>query len=260
MQCKIVTYHLKILYLQQMQQKVTPYQNTNDTKTEQVANMFNNISPTYDFLNHFLSLGVDIIWRKKAIKQLLKDNPKYILDIATGTGDFAFEAIKILNPEKIIGIDISAGMLAVADKKIIERQKSAIFEVQMGDSENLIFETNTFDAATVAYGVRNFDNLLKGLSEINRVLKKGGKLVVLEFSKPKAFPIKQLYTFYFKHITPTIGKLFSKDKGAYTYLPASVEAFPDGDNFLLIMKDAGFKDTKCTPLAFGICSIYTGVK
>ncbi|TAF46173.1 MAG: bifunctional demethylmenaquinone methyltransferase/2-methoxy-6-polyprenyl-1,4-benzoquinol methylase UbiE [Sphingobacteriales bacterium] len=243
-----------------MIQKITPYQNTTDSKTKQVATMFNNISATYDFLNHFLSLGIDIIWRKKAIKQLLKDKPKYILDIATGTGDFAFEAIKILKPEKIMGVDISAGMLAVADKKIIERQKSSIFEVQLGDSENLAFANNTFDAATVAYGVRNFDNLLKGLSDIHRVLKTGGKLVVLEFSKPKVFPVKQLYTFYFKHITPAIGKLFSKDNGAYTYLPASVEAFPDGDNFLLIMKNAGFNDTKCTPLAFGICSIYTGIK
>ncbi len=243
-----------------MPQKITPYRNNSVSKTEQVATMFNNISATYDFLNHFLSLGIDIIWRKKAIKQLLNDKPKYILDIATGTGDFAFEALKILKPEKIIGIDISAGMLAVADKKIIERHKSAVFEVQLGNSETLAFANNTFDAATVAYGVRNFDNLLKGLADINRVLKTGGKLVVLEFSKPKFFPIKQLYTFYFKHITPSIGKLFSKDKAAYTYLPASVEAFPDGDNFLLIMQNAGFNNTKCTPLAFGICSIYTGIK
>jgi demethylmenaquinone methyltransferase / 2-methoxy-6-polyprenyl-1,4-benzoquinol methylase len=243
-----------------MANKVTPYHNTTVSKTEQVATMFNNISRTYDFLNHFLSLGIDIIWRKKAIKQLLRHQPKYILDIATGTGDFAFEALKALKPDKIIGIDISEGMLAVADKKIIERHQSNVFEVQLGNAENLAFAANTFDAATVAYGVRNFDNLLKGLTDINRVLKKDGKLVVLEFSKPKSFPIKQLYTFYFNHITPAIGKLFSKDNGAYKYLPASVEAFPDGTSFLSIMKNAGFNDTKCTPLAFGICSIYTGVK
>ena len=242
-----------------MTQKVTPY-HTAASKTEQVATMFNNISKTYDFLNHFLSLGIDIIWRKKAIKQLLKDKPKYILDVATGTGDFAFEAIKILKPEKIIGVDISAGMLAVADKKIIQRKKSDVFEVRLGDSEKLLFADNTFDAVTVAYGVRNFDNLLQGLTEISRVLKPNGKMVVLEFSKPKAFPIKQLYNVYFNHITPTIGKLFSNDNGAYKYLPASVEAFPDGEKFVEIMQNAGFNHTKCTSLAFGICSIYTGVK
>ncbi len=240
--------------------KVTPYKNTTASKTQQVATMFNNISKTYDFLNHFLSLGIDIIWRKKAIKQLLKDNPKYILDVATGTGDFAFEALKILKPEKIIGVDISEGMLAVADKKIIERKKTDVFEVLLGDSEQLLFPNNTFDAVTVAYGVRNFDDLLKGLTDINRVLKNGGKLVVLEFSKPKSFPIKQLYNVYFKYITPSIGKLFSNDNGAYKYLPESVAAFPDGEKFNIIMKNAGFNNTKCTPLAFGICSIYTGVK
>ncbi|MBL4678213.1 MAG: bifunctional demethylmenaquinone methyltransferase/2-methoxy-6-polyprenyl-1,4-benzoquinol methylase UbiE [Mucilaginibacter sp.] len=242
-----------------MSKTVTPYQNQ-ATKKEQVADMFNNISKTYDFLNHFMSLGIDIIWRKKAINELKKGQPKLILDVATGTGDFAFEALKILRPEKIIGADISAGMLEVAKQKIAKRGLSDKFEVKLGDSEKLPFEADEFDAVTVAYGVRNFENLEKGLTDINRVLKPGGKAVVLEFSKPKAFPIKQLYNFYFNYITPGIGKLFSKDARAYTYLPESVAAFPDGEAFRAVMHKAGFKDTKVRPLAFGICSIYTGIK
>lgn len=222
--------------------------------------MFNNISGTYDFLNHFMSLGIDVIWRKKAIGELLADQPKYILDVATGTGDFAFEAIRMLKPEKIIGVDISSGMLAVASEKIAKRNMSDVFEVQLGDSEKLLFEADTFDALTVAYGVRNFENLDQGLSDMLRVLKPGGKTVILEFSKPKVFPVKQGYNFYFKYITPTIGKLFSKDASAYTYLPESVAAFPDGKEFTQRMEKAGFRNTKCRPLAFGICSIYTGIK
>ena len=242
------------------QHKVTPYKNLDTSKKEQVATMFNNISKTYDFLNHFLSLGIDIIWRKIAIKELLKDKPDTILDVATGTGDFAFEALDILKPKKIIGVDISEGMLAVADKKIIERNKSEVFEVRLGDSEKLLFDDNSFDAVTVAYGVRNFENLEKGIADMLRVLKPNGKAVILEFSKPKAFPVKQLYNFYFKYITPTIGKVFSKDNSAYAYLPESVAAFPDGSNFTALMDKVGYKNTKCRPLAFGICSIYTGVK
>jgi demethylmenaquinone methyltransferase/2-methoxy-6-polyprenyl-1,4-benzoquinol methylase len=243
-----------------MSKTVTPYQNEQVTKKEQVADMFNNISKTYDFLNHFMSLGIDIIWRKKAINQLKKDQPKLILDVATGTGDFAFEALKILKPEKIIGVDISQGMLDVADQKITKRGLNDKFEVRLGDSERLLFDANTFDAVTVAYGVRNFENLEAGLADIYRVLKPGGKAVVLEFSKPKAFPIKQLYNFYFNYITPGIGKIFSKDSRAYSYLPESVAAFPDGETFTKLMDKVGFKDTKHKPLAFGICSIYTGVK
>ena len=242
------------------QNKVTPYKNLDTSKKEQVATMFNNISKNYDFLNHFLSLGIDIIWRKIAIKELLKDKPDTILDVATGTGDFAFEALDILKPKKIIGVDISEGMLAVADKKIIERNKSEVFEVRLGDSEKLLFDDNSFDAVTVAYGVRNFENLEKGIADMLRVLKPNGKAVILEFSKPKAFPVKQLYNFYFKYITPTIGKVFSKDNSAYAYLPESVAAFPDGSNFTALMDKVGYKNTKCRPLAFGICSIYTGVK
>jgi demethylmenaquinone methyltransferase/2-methoxy-6-polyprenyl-1,4-benzoquinol methylase len=243
-----------------MSKTVTPYQNEQSTKKEQVADMFNNISKTYDFLNHFLSLGIDVIWRKMAIKELKGDKPQYILDVATGTGDFAFESLKILKPKKIIGVDISRGMLDIADQKIAKRNLSDKFEVRMGDSEKLLFDAHEFDAVTVAYGVRNFENLEKGLADIQRVLRPGGKAVVLEFSKPKVFPVKQLYNFYFNYITPGIGKLFSKDARAYTYLPESVAAFPDGADFITLMDKVGFKNTKQRPLAFGICSIYTGVK
>jgi demethylmenaquinone methyltransferase/2-methoxy-6-polyprenyl-1,4-benzoquinol methylase len=243
-----------------MSKTITPYNNQQATKKEQVADMFNNISKTYDFLNHFMSLGIDIIWRKKAIGELKKDQPKLILDVATGTGDFAFEALKALNPNKIIGVDISRGMLDIAEQKIQKRNLGDKFEVKLGDSEKLPFEADEFDAVTVAYGVRNFENLETGLADIQRVLKPGGKAVVLEFSKPKVFPVKQLYNFYFNYITPGIGKIFSKDSRAYSYLPESVAAFPDGKSFVALMDKVGFKNTKHRPLMFGICSIYTGVK
>jgi demethylmenaquinone methyltransferase/2-methoxy-6-polyprenyl-1,4-benzoquinol methylase len=243
-----------------MSEIITPYQDDQVAKKTQVADMFNNISKTYDFLNHFLSLGIDIIWRKKAINELKKDNPQQILDVATGTGDFAFEALKILNPKKIVGVDISQGMLDIAQQKISKRGLGDKFSIKLGDSEKLPFEASEFDAVTVAYGVRNFENLEVGLADIYRVLKPGGKAVILEFSKPKKFPIKQLYNFYFSYVTPGIGKLFSKDARAYSYLPESVAAFPDGERFVSLMQKAGFKNTKHRPLAFGICSIYTGVK
>lgn len=243
-----------------MSNPVTPYQDPNATKKEQVAAMFNNISKTYDFLNHFMSLGIDVIWRKIAINQLKAEKPKYILDVATGTGDFAFEALKILNPEKIVGVDISRGMLDIAEQKIQKRKLAVKFEVRLGDSEKLLFDDNTFDATTVAYGVRNFENLERGLADMLRVLKPGGKAVILEFSKPKGFPVKQLYNFYFRFITPSIGKVFSKDSSAYSYLPESVKAFPSGEEFMALMHKVGYRDTKYRPLTFGICSIYTGIK
>ncbi|RZL69758.1 MAG: bifunctional demethylmenaquinone methyltransferase/2-methoxy-6-polyprenyl-1,4-benzoquinol methylase UbiE [Pedobacter sp.] len=242
-----------------MNQHVTPYQ-TESSKKEQVAEMFNNISGTYDFLNHFLSLGIDIIWRKKAIKELKALQPQVMLDVATGTGDFAFESIAILHPKKIIGVDISKGMLAMADKKIKERNLGDVFSVQLGDSEGLNFEDNTFDAITVAFGVRNYENLEKGLADMLRVLKPNGKIVILEFSKPKNFPIKQGYNIYFKYVTPFFGRLFSKDKQAYTYLPESVAAFPDGETFTSLMEKVGYKNTKHRSLTFGISAIYTGLK
>lgn len=238
---------------------VLPYKEEEAGKKAQVAKMFNNISRHYDFLNHFLSLGIDRGWRKRAIKLLKPLQPKYMLDVATGTGDFAFQALE-LNPHKVIGVDISEGMLEVGRKKIAKRNLAAKIELGKGDSENLLFEENKFDAVTVGFGVRNFENLEKGLREIYRVMKPGAMLVVLEFSRPRKFPFRQIYNFYFKAILPKIGRLISKDKSAYTYLPASVEAFPDGKDFENILHQVGFKNTTCEPLTFGISSIYTGRK
>ena len=238
---------------------ITPYKNTTQGKKEQVATMFNNIAPNYDFLNHFLSLGIDISWRKRAIKILKRENPRRILDIATGTGDFAIAAMAI-NPEKITGLDISEGMLAVGQEKINRKKLQNKIELVLGDSENLPFPDNTYDAITVGFGVRNFENLDKGLHEMYRVLSINGTVIILEFSRPKKFPVKQLYNFYFNHVLPFIGNLISKDENAYTYLPESVNAFPDGNDFLNILNKAGFKNTSSISLLFGIASIYTGKK
>ncbi|MGB3850362.1 MAG: bifunctional demethylmenaquinone methyltransferase/2-methoxy-6-polyprenyl-1,4-benzoquinol methylase UbiE [Tunicatimonas sp.] len=238
---------------------VVPYKDQQGTKTEQVAQMFNNISKRYDLLNHLLSLGIDIYWRKQAIKLLKPEKPKLILDIATGTGDFAIEALA-LKPEKVIGVDISEGMLAVGREKMKRRGLTDKIEMKLGDSERLPFEDNIFDAIIVAFGVRNFEHLEQGLADMHRVLKPGGTTVVLEFSKPQGFPFKQLYNFYFKNILPLIGKLISKDQSAYTYLPASVQAFPDGEAFLRVMRQVGYTQTQCKTLTFGISSIYWGKK
>ncbi len=237
---------------------VVPYKE-GVSKKDQVARMFNNISHRYDFLNHLLSLGIDKIWRRKAIGILQSIQPKQILDVATGTGDFALQAMA-LNPEKITCIDISEGMLEVGRKKIRARNLESKIELVQADSENIPFSHNKFDAVTVAFGVRNFEDLRRGLSEILRVLKPGGMLVVLEFSKPATFPFKQVYNFYFRFILPRIGSIVSNDKAAYTYLPKSVEAFPDGEDFLHILHDVGFKNTKCSSLSFGISTIYIGTK
>jgi demethylmenaquinone methyltransferase / 2-methoxy-6-polyprenyl-1,4-benzoquinol methylase len=238
---------------------VLPYKEEPSGKKEQVAQMFNNISRNYDFLNHFLSLGIDRGWRRKAIRILRPLKPKMMLDVATGTGDFAIQALA-LDPDKVIGVDISEGMLEVGRKKLDQRNLSPKVELLKGDSENLQFEENKFDAITVGFGVRNFENLEKGLSEILRVLKPGGMLVVLEFSRPRTFPFRQVYNFYFKAILPKLGRLISKDKSAYTYLPESVQAFPDGADFENILKKVGFKNTTCEALTFGISSIYTASK
>jgi demethylmenaquinone methyltransferase/2-methoxy-6-polyprenyl-1,4-benzoquinol methylase len=238
---------------------VVPYKDQKEGKKQQVATMFNNISKKYDLLNHVLSLGIDILWRKKAIKLLKEDQPKLILDIATGTGDFAIEALA-LHPEKIIGVDISEGMLNEGKKKMKQKKLDHLIDLQMGDSEKLLFEENKFDAVIVSFGVRNFENLEKGLADMYRVLKPGGKTVILEFSKPKKFPMKQAYSFYFKYILPQIGKLVSRDNSAYTYLPESVKVFPDGNDFIDILDRVGFKQTQCKTLTFGISSIYIGVK
>lgn len=241
------------------QKVVKPYNESSKTKKEEVAEMFNNISKRYDFLNHFLSMGIDKLWRKKAIKILGKNNPKVILDIATGTGDFALEALK-LNPEKIIGIDISEGMLNIGKEKMKKKKVNHIINLQLGDSENLNFDDNYFDGYTVGFGVRNFENLEKGLTEMLRVLKPKGIAVILEFSKPKKFPVKQSFYVYSKYILPTIGKVVSKDKRAYTYLPESINAFPEGQNFIDIMTKVGYKNVKSKLVSGGIATIYYGVK
>lgn len=239
---------------------VLPYNIEDKTKKEQVADMFNNISPKYDFLNRFLSLGIDILWRKAALDFLKQDKPQKILDIATGTADFALEAHKQFPKAQIIGVDISVGMLEKGKEKVKNKNLEDKIQLQLGDSERLLFEDNTFDAIIVAFGVRNFENLEKGLSDMLRVLKPKGKVVILEFSKPRQTPIKQLYNFYFKNILPSIGKMVSKDARAYTYLPESVQVFPEGKDFTGILEKIGFKNVSCKPLSFGISSVYVGQK
>ncbi len=234
---------------------VKPY-NPEGGKKEQVADMFNNISKTYDLLNRFMTMGIDTIWRKKAIKTLKPLHPQVLLDVATGTGDFAMESIRILQPKKIIGVDISQGMLDVAEQKAQKKGLGGQFEVKLGDSENLPFADQSFDAVTVAFGVRNFENLELGLSEIRRVLKPGGKAIILELSNPTAFPIKQLFQFYFHKVVPAMGKLISKDNRAYAYLPESVAKFPDGPRFAAICDQVGFAQCKVRPQTFGFCTIY----
>jgi demethylmenaquinone methyltransferase/2-methoxy-6-polyprenyl-1,4-benzoquinol methylase len=234
-------------------------QNKEEGKKEQVRNMFNNISGKYDFLNHFLSMGIDILWRKKMIRKIGEFEPKLILDVATGTGDLAIEVLKI-NPDQVIGVDISEGMLEVGKEKISKRKLDNKIKLQIGDSENLPFDENKFDAIMVAFGVRNFENLDNGLADMYRVLNKDGWIWILEFSKPKKFLIKQLYNFYFKNILPLLGRMISKDDFAYTYLPNSVREFPDGSNFLNHLKKAGFSDLKLFPLSFGIATIYCAKK
>lgn len=236
-----------------------PYQQSKKTKKGQVEEMFDNISPKYDALNHILSLNIDKIWRKKTIKKLKPFAPYTILDIATGTGDFAVAASK-LGDVSITGIDISGGMLTVAKNKIAKQNLEHKIQFQKADSENLPFDDNVFDACIVGFGVRNFENLNKGLAEILRVLKPGGTFFVLEFSKPVSIPFKQLYMFYFMHILPFIGRIVSKDKRAYNYLPESVKEFPDGESFLTILADVGFVKNQCFRQTFGIASIYEAHK
>lgn len=238
---------------------VVPYKDKDTSKREQVAEMFDHISPKYDLLNHVLSGGIDILWRKRAIRELRPFAPKTILDIATGTGDFALEALA-LKPEKIIGVDISEGMLAVGREKMKKRGVEQIIQMRSGDSEGLPFGDNEFDAVIVAFGVRNFENLAKGLADMHRVTRPGGTCVVLEFSNPRQFPFKQLYGVYSKRILPLIGRAVSKDASAYTYLPESVQAFPDGPDFLRRFETAGFTHTRWIPLTFGVASIYVGHK
>ena len=234
---------------------VKPYQ-ADGSKKEQVQQMFDNIAHRYDFLNRFLSMGIDKGWRKKAIAMLAEHKPKRILDVATGTADFALATME-LNPDEVIGVDISEGMLEIGREKIAKQGIENI-RLESGDSEQLKYEDGSFDAVIVAFGVRNFENLEKGLGEIKRVLKPGGVAMILEFSKPKGlFGI--LFTIYNKTLLPLWGKLFSGDNAAYKYLPESVAAFPEGDEFKAIMKRLQYDKVEDRRLTFGICSIYTGL-
>ncbi|AYD46414.1 bifunctional demethylmenaquinone methyltransferase/2-methoxy-6-polyprenyl-1,4-benzoquinol methylase UbiE [Arachidicoccus soli] len=239
---------------------IKPIQGSNLEKKEQVAEMFNDIAFKYDFLNRFLSAGIDVRWRKKAIDRIKDTQPARVLDVATGTADVALMTYKILKPAQIIGIDISEGMLNIGRDKIQKAGLNNRIYLQVGDSENLPFEDGSFDAITVAFGVRNFQNLEKGLSEMHRVLRPGGKLVVLEFSRPKQKIFKSIYHFYMNVVTPGIGKLFSKNKEAYQYLNESVQAFPERNDFVKLMNNATFKNTLYKPLTMGICCIYEGIK
>ncbi len=239
---------------------VVPYKDSDSSKKQQVAAMFDDIAFKYDFLNRFLSAGTDVRWRKKAIKQIASLQPKKILDVATGTADVAIMASGMLQPEKITGIDISNGMLEIGRKKIEKAGLGNIIELLNGDSETINFDDNSFDAVTVAFGVRNFQHLEKGLNEIHRVLKPGGKLVVLEFSQPKIPGVKWMYNLYMKVICPNVGKLFSKNRNAYKYLDESIKKFPEGKNFTNILDNLGYTNTYSKPLSLGICSIYCGSK
>lgn len=239
--------------------EVKPYASKEGSKKEQVAEMFDNISARYDFLNHFLSLGIDKGWRRKVVRLIRATQPTTILDIATGTGDLAI-ALSTISNTQITGLDLSAGMLKVGEEKVAKKGLNQRIQLQQGDSENLPFEDNSFDAITVAFGVRNFENLDKGLSEIHRVVKPGGTVAVLEFSQPTGFPFKQVYRFYFKYILPTLGRMISKDDSAYTYLPESVDAFPYGQRFIDKLNGLGFTSAKAKEVTFGVATIYTATK
>ena len=238
---------------------VTPY-GSDAGKKAQVEQMFDKIAPNYDLLNRLLSLGIDVSWRKRAIGYLREQPPRDLLDVATGTADVAIMAAKILQPARIVGIDIANQMLELGRQKIAAQALAEIITLETGDSEQLRFEDQTFDAVTVAFGVRNFEHLEKGLAEMYRVLRPGGRVVILEFSKPQSFPFKQLYNGYFKYVLPLIGRLTSRDIRAYTYLFESVQVFPEGNDFLHILSKTGYQNPTCERLTLGICSIYTATK
>ena len=239
---------------------IIPFKDSEVSKKEQVADMFNSIAGRYDFMNRFLSLGTDMNWRKKAIRQLKKDRPHIILDVATGTGDMSILAAKLLNPEKIIGIDISEQMLELGRKKVEKERLGDKITLQTGDSETIKFAENTFDAVMAAFGVRNFQDLEKGLKEMLRVLKPGGQVLILEFSKPRRKPVRSLYNLYMGIVAPEVAKWFRQNKQAYDYLNESSNAFPDRQEFINILNKVGFTDTRFKSLSLGICCIYSGKK
>ena len=242
-----------------MSDKVVPYKDSDKTKTAQVADMFDSISHRYDLLNGVLSLGIYKYWRNQLVKALKLLEGKTVLDVATGTADVAIEIAKH-KPSIIIGCDISEQMMVLGRKKIKKKNLATLIHLQYGDASQVPYDSNKFDCISVAYGVRNFENLERGLQEINRVMKNGGCLAILEFSKPKYFPIKQIFQLYFKYILPLIGKIVAKDNRAYSYLPESVQQFPEGESFLRILQKQGFTNTKCKSLTFGIASLYTAYK
>lgn len=240
--------------------QVTPYSDPEASKKSQVTRMFDGIAPYYDFLNHLLSLGIDVYWRKKTIAKLSEFNCQRVLDVATGTTDLALEAHKQWKSPKIIGLDISKEMLRLGEKKLEKKGLSDDIKLIHGDSENLPFQDGEFDVTMSAFGVRNFENLEKGLIEMHRVLRPGGKILILEFSKPYLFPLKQIFGLYFKYVLPVIGKIKSKDPKAYAYLYESVQAFPDYEQFSQVLQRVGFKNPTYSSLTGGICTVYTGTK
>lgn len=241
------------------QEEIKPYDG-NESKAEQVEKMFNNIAPAYDKLNHALSWNIDKSWRKKAIALLKPFNPQHIMDVATGTGDFAIQACRTLQPEELIGTDISEGMMNVGREKVKREGLEKSISFQREDCTKLSFPENRFDAITVAFGIRNFEDLDRGLQEMYRVLTPGGHLVILELSEPDYFPMKQLYAVYSKAVIPTLGKLLSKDRSAYTYLPQSIKAFPQGEVMQKIIRKAGFSQVSFKRLTLGICTLYFATK
>jgi demethylmenaquinone methyltransferase/2-methoxy-6-polyprenyl-1,4-benzoquinol methylase len=240
--------------------KVVPFRDSKLSKKEQIAQMFDAIAFRYDFLNHFLSLGIDRMWRSRALKCLVGEHPAEILDIATGTADLAILSASMLPPARVTGVDISEGMLELGKRKVESAGLQDRIFLQVADSEALPFGDASFDAVTAAFGVRNFEHLERGLQEMARVLKPGRKAVILEFTSPRIFPFTQLFDLYFRYITPCIGKWIARSREAYSYLPESVKAFPQGEAMVAILKQNGFQEATCKSLTLGICSIYCAVR
>lgn len=240
-------------------EKINPYDN-NRAKSEQVKEMFDSIAPAYDFMNRAMTFGIDKCWRAKAVKMIKAHTPTTILDVATGTGDLAIKLARSLSINKITGIDLSEGMIEIGRRKVTEANLDNVISFTTGDCLNLPFDDNSFDCVTVAYGVRNFEHLDKGYQQMHRVLNNGGMLCVIELSTPTSKIIKPLYNFYTHHIIPFVGRLISKDVRAYSYLPESIAAVPQGNDMLQLMKNAGFKDCKFHSMTFGTCTIYTAIK